>query len=108
MVIGYRSATEKYSQTIILVIILAATVFLFFEVIFCFARLFPKNSLKRFLGSMALRCGETTMRMEFAFLRGGIGGREENRPQNIHNVHTRCIVKTSGFTRGACKNRGFC
>ena len=25
-----------------------------------------------------------------------------------YNVHTRCIVKTSGFTRGICKNRGFC
>ena len=23
------------------------------------------------------------------------------------SVHTRCIVKTSGFTRGVCKNRGF-
>ena len=29
-------------------------------------------------------------------------------PENILNsVHTRCIVKTSGFTRGVCKNRGF-
>ena len=26
----------------------------------------------------------------------------------INSVHTRCIVKTSGFTRGVCKNRGFC
>ena len=25
----------------------------------------------------------------------------------INSVHTRCIVKTSGFTRGVCKNRGF-
>ena len=25
----------------------------------------------------------------------------------IDSVHTRCIVKTSGFTRGVCKNRGF-
>ena len=24
-----------------------------------------------------------------------------------NSVHTRCIVKTSGFTRGVCKNRGF-
>ena len=23
------------------------------------------------------------------------------------SVHARCIVKTSGFTRGVCKNRGF-
>ena len=23
----------------------------------------------------------------------------------INSVHTRCIVKTSGFTRGVCKNR---
>ena len=22
-------------------------------------------------------------------------------------VHARCIAKTSGFTRGVCKNRGF-
>ena len=26
---------------------------------------------------------------------------------SINSVHTRCIVKTSGFTRGVCKNRGF-
>ena len=26
---------------------------------------------------------------------------------NLNNVHTRCIVKTSGFTRGVCKNPGF-
>ena len=26
---------------------------------------------------------------------------------NLNSVHTRCIVKTSGFTRGVCKNRGF-
>ena len=25
----------------------------------------------------------------------------------FESVHTRCIVKTSGFTRGVCKNRGF-
>ena len=25
----------------------------------------------------------------------------------INSVHTRCIVKKSGFTRGVCKNRGF-
>ena len=25
----------------------------------------------------------------------------------FNTVHTRCIVKTSGFTRGVCKNRGF-
>ena len=25
----------------------------------------------------------------------------------LNSVHTRCIVKTSGFTRGVCKNRGF-
>ena len=25
----------------------------------------------------------------------------------FNSVHTRCIVKTSGFTRGVCKNRGF-
>ena len=25
----------------------------------------------------------------------------------INSVHTRCIVKTSGFTRGICKNQGF-
>ena len=25
----------------------------------------------------------------------------------INSVHTRCIVKTSGFTRGVCKNQGF-
>ena len=25
----------------------------------------------------------------------------------INSVHTRCIVKTGGFTRGVCKNRGF-
>ena len=24
----------------------------------------------------------------------------------VNSVHTRCIVKTSGFTRGVCKNRG--
>ena len=27
--------------------------------------------------------------------------------ENVNSVHTRCIVKTSGFTRGVCKNRGF-
>ena len=26
----------------------------------------------------------------------------------INSVHTRCNVKTSGFTRGVCKKRGFC
>ena len=26
---------------------------------------------------------------------------------NINGVHTRCIVKTSGFTRGVRKNRRF-
>ena len=26
---------------------------------------------------------------------------------NFNSVHTRCIVKTSGFTRGVCKNRDF-
>ena len=25
----------------------------------------------------------------------------------VNSVHTRCIVKTSGFTRGVCKNKGF-
>ena len=25
----------------------------------------------------------------------------------VNSVHTRCIVKTSGFTRGVCKNPGF-
>ena len=25
----------------------------------------------------------------------------------FNSVHTRCIVKTGGFTRGVCKNRGF-
>ena len=25
----------------------------------------------------------------------------------LNSVHTRCIVKTSRFTRGVCKNRGF-
>ena len=25
----------------------------------------------------------------------------------INSVHTRCIVKTGGFTRGVCKNWGF-
>ena len=25
----------------------------------------------------------------------------------VNNAHARCIVKTSGFTRGVCKNRGF-
>ena len=25
----------------------------------------------------------------------------------FNSVHTRCIVKTSGFTRGVCKSRGF-
>ena len=25
----------------------------------------------------------------------------------VNSVHTRCIVKTSGFTTGVCKNRGF-
>ena len=31
-------------------------------------------------------------------------------PENlfINSVHTRCIIKTSGFTRGVCKSRGFC
>ena len=24
----------------------------------------------------------------------------------VNSVHTRCIVKTSGFTRGVCKNQG--
>ena len=28
-------------------------------------------------------------------------------PPKINSVHTRCIVKTRGFTRGVCKNRGF-
>ena len=28
-------------------------------------------------------------------------------PTKINSVHTMCIVKTSGFTRGVCKNRGF-
>ena len=28
------------------------------------------------------------------------------RQGNFNSVHTRCIVKTSGFTRGVCKNRG--
>ena len=26
---------------------------------------------------------------------------------SINSVHTRCVVKTSGFTRGVCKNLGF-
>ena len=26
----------------------------------------------------------------------------------VNSVRTRCIVKTSGFTRGVCNNRGFC
>ena len=28
-------------------------------------------------------------------------------PFHFNSVHTRCIVKTSGFTRGVCKNRDF-
>ena len=34
---------------------------------------------------------------------------KENHPKKariLNSVHTRCIVKTSGFTRGVCKNRG--
>ena len=27
--------------------------------------------------------------------------------RKINSVHTRCIVKTGGFTRGVCKNQGF-
>ena len=27
--------------------------------------------------------------------------------EEISSAHTRCIVKTSGFTRGVCRNRGF-
>ena len=50
---------------------------------------------------------------------GGWGGLDfffpgPNCPSNIldvppwsNSVHTRCIVKTSGFTRGTCKNHGF-
>ena len=30
--------------------------------------------------------------------------RDDNK---INSVHTRCIVKTSGFTRGVCQNQGF-
>ena len=30
-----------------------------------------------------------------------------NLGSSVNSVHTRCIVKTSGFTRGVCKNRGF-
>ena len=30
---------------------------------------------------------------------GGVG--------SVNSVHTRCIVKTSGFTRVVCENRGF-
>ena len=26
---------------------------------------------------------------------------------SFNSVHTRCIVKTGGFTGGVCKNRGF-
>ena len=26
---------------------------------------------------------------------------------DLNSVHTRCIVKTSGFRRGVCKNQGF-
>ena len=41
----------------------------------------------------------------------GLGGRKNPRiivGENYFNsVHTRCIVKTSGFTRGVCKNRDF-
>ena len=33
--------------------------------------------------------------------------RIESEPRLINSVHTRCIVKTSGFTRGVCKTRGF-
>ena len=33
--------------------------------------------------------------------------RRFERSDSINIVHTRCIVKTSGFTRGVCKNRGF-
>ena len=33
--------------------------------------------------------------------------RECQRGGNYLSVHPRCIVKTSGFTRGVCKNRGF-
>ena len=27
--------------------------------------------------------------------------------KSVNSVHTRCIVKTGGFTRGVCKNQGF-
>ena len=33
--------------------------------------------------------------------------RAKNMKNNINNVQTKCIVKTSGFTRGVCKNRWF-
>ena len=32
--------------------------------------------------------------------------RAGQKTSKINSVHTRCIVKTSGFTRGVCKNRG--
>ena len=32
---------------------------------------------------------------------------EKKVKSRIHSVHTRCIIKTRGFTRGVCKNRGF-
>ena len=43
-------------------------------------------------------------RLKSGFLRAKVG---ENGSKHISSVHTRCIVKTSGFTRGVCKNRGF-
>ena len=40
--------------------------------------------------------------------RGKRQDQKQIKVQNLFNsVHTRCIVKTSGFTRGVCKNLGF-
>ena len=33
--------------------------------------------------------------------------KSQDQGNSINSVHTRCIVKTSGFIRGVCKNRGF-
>ena len=38
---------------------------------------------------------------------GGLPGCNSDFWSVVNSVHTRCIVKTSGFTRGVCKNSGF-
>ena len=73
----------------------------------------PSICSKGFMKHMLVHVQNTGATLEFysqhlySFLALSITAADFKNNSFISSVHTRCIVKTSRFTRGVCKNRGF-